>query len=482
MFVFTSKLITAQEIPNGNFESWNSIPLFEQPDGWFNSNWEIYPSLNVIKDNITNPQGNYAVHLSTIKTSTDTIFGFVANAKLENDQFLGGVPFTEIPDSFKALISYNCANNDSAVILIIFKKDGNPISSDTFYLYGTQLTYSEISFKLSSLSINPDTVVVGFVSSNPFNEDMTKNPGNFLKVDSVRFTNVSTQIPNADFENWSYVSLELINNWNVLINMLSLSSIGEAIVTKTTDKYEGEYAVNIKTLAFKLQDEGIDTLGLLLLGNLNLETLEITGGFPLKSFKPDSLQFYYKYDNSGNINDSAFFGIRFNKLDTNLNKSTTVDSYYVKLASASVYTPYSIIFDTGMVIPDSANILLSSSDLFLKENSGIGNNLTIDNIVLFYHGLGNSLIPEQLIQGIIYPNPAKNYINLRFYSSYEGTGHEMVRILDLEGKILKEFHQRRIKQGENIYQVKLDNIPNGTYLLSIGYKDKNYFVRKFVTH
>jgi len=76
----------------------------------------------------------------------------------------------------------------------------------------------------------------------------------------------------------------------------------------------------------------------------------------------------------------------------------------------------------------------------------------------------------------VYPNPTEKDVKIRFANNYEG--QILVRILDLQGKVLKEVnYQKNATSIEN--SLLIDDLEQGLYLIDIQ-TDTQKFVRKFV--
>ena len=64
----------------------------------------------------------------------------------------------------------------------------------------------------------------------------------------------------------------------------------------------------------------------------------------------------------------------------------------------------------------------------------------------------------------VYPNPASEVLNVQYESEVEATG--VARIIDLFGKVINQV-QWDLTEGQNNYELNLQTLPQGTYLLEI---------------
>lgn len=450
--------IYAQQLPpNGDFENWNSATLFEEPQAYASSNLEVifdFMRFNVSKSTDANT-GSYALKMESIANATDSAFGYAMTGKVIGGNFTGGFPMSEIPDSFKANVKYNCDKGDSVAILLLFKRMGNPVGGGFFYLYGQQNSWTEITFPINNVFVKPDSVIIGFASSNPESESTPINPGNWFMVDDISFTGVSAPIPNAGFEDWIPFRSEEPLGWSSL-NLVSLLNQSPPSVTKTNDAQSGSFALQITTqmldLGFIKVPVGIASTGSLVNG-------ELGGGFAIDE-APDSLTFYYKYDNTKNPNDTAWFFIEFSKFNTGTLTSEGVDSLVGPLYASSSYKRMSIPFSLGSKTIDTANIAFSSSSIESAQSVGVGNTLIVDNVKLHFPSSSISLNNYLNAKVEAYPNPANNYLTIEFDNPNNKELH--ISLLNLAG-------QKIMQTSSNSSRTDLEtkSLPNGQYIYII---------------
>ena len=143
-FVFISCFSFSQSsIPNGNFETWTTFSI-DYPEGYpFNSNMETLFRFNLPSNLVKSTDayhGISAVEITTVATTTDTIFGYFLNANPDNDpsQWTGGISYNQIPTGIRGYYKYNVATADSATIIVTFSKSGVNIGSYFFNIGGIQ--------------------------------------------------------------------------------------------------------------------------------------------------------------------------------------------------------------------------------------------------------------------------------------------------------------------------------------------------------
>ncbi len=435
------------QIPNNNFENWKNNTFYEEPTGYTTSNYYLYKKLNVVTVTKTTDkyQGNYALKLQTVATGTqDTVAGSADYITiLQGEKSVTGFPFVEKPVAFKGHVKYNTSNNDSVLIYFGFKKNGREIYYKEYKLYGHQTSYNDVFVNIENFEETPDTAFVGFSSSTspPFakkNKAMGEN--NFLVIDDISFVGAATPIPNGDFEEWEEAGYNEPEAW-ATFNKLCFEQNLVQYVTETEGINSIDKALKIRNT--KIFDNignpriiSQATTGKMELTNPNIKkanNIYITGGFPINSH-PDSLSFYYKYDNSFNTKDFGLVIIEFRK------GGKVVFEQRQLLLPSSQFTHKKIKIDINSpqlppgVIADSANIILSSSNYLESDNfSSIGNTLIIDDINFIY----NSAQPEKFkLSGIVnYDNKGKTILKDVKLVLKNKEGNEIATTMsDAEGK------------------------------------------------
>jgi len=464
--LFGTLTIFGQGVPNGDMESWGMKLHFENPKYMNSSNFDAFirgGTPNALKSTDAH-YGSYAIKLQSGTRDEDTTFGYFLFGVGNDNGLEGGIPFTEKPDSFKAWFKYNIAAGTEGLVVIFFKKDGVPISQQMLVISsGTINAWTEMSFKLDTFAGTPDTIAFGIVSANPFNN--MNDPANWIMVDKMAFTGVTNQLPNSGFEEWVNVETEEPDLW-MTFNVMQLAMGMPNNVTKSTDAHSGTYSMSIKTASFDMM--GGNVLGIATTGMIGDNGF--TGGFPV-SKKADSFCFYYKYDNTSNPGDSAQVMLMYSKA------GTMIDAALITLAPSTAWKRVSAVFmpDTIM-IPDTCNMILSSSELF-GGNAAIGSVLKIDDLLFYYGTVGIPVAPEKSADAFIYPNPAAEQLHVNFVLA--ATSSATITIYNIDGKMISRNDYTNLPEGNNNLSLNINDLPAGNYILSIVDESNNPYFSKF---
>lgn len=326
-----------------------------------------------------------------------------------------------------------------------------------FFLKGNHSTYTRFSFPLNlPTGFTCDTTLVGFASSNPFTEFVPR-PGSWITMDDISFvgTGITQQIPNSNFESWNTLTFEKPNEWLTLFDYMNIGS-----VSKTTDKFAGDFAAKIKTIQI-----GGNILNVTFNGQQSNNGP--SGGQPF-TLNADTLIGYYKYTPQGI--DTAIVGVQLKK------DGTTLLWNFKHLYSASTYTQFSLPFNT-LINPDTIIIYLGSST-WNATSASIGSQLIIDEVQLKSQPLSTMMIENKhLFSNVLYPNPAQGEIIVEF--SISSAEEAICRIFDISGKLISTI-PINAQVGNNKKSIDIRNLPNGMYTLSIETKTKHIRTSKFI--
>lgn len=192
----------AQQVPNGDFETWNNLVLFEEPQGYLTSNYYSIitgagglPRANVFKST-TKQAGTYAMKMESYANPADATKGIpgIAGTGVLDIQNLGvmpGFPYTGRPALLNGYYKYaHGGTSDSAAIGVLFYKNvmGQlEVIGGGYGLLTDAANYTAFSIPiLFATGDAPDTAVIGISTSARF--DIQK----FL--DSLDFSNVNVPI------------------------------------------------------------------------------------------------------------------------------------------------------------------------------------------------------------------------------------------------------------------------------------------------
>jgi hypothetical protein len=446
--------LNAQTVPNGGFENWQIEHYYDEPNFGTTSNLQAFYTTQAgnVQKSSDAFAGNFAARLSTVSNATDTIPGIIFLG-VPNGSFLdGGLPINVRPDSLKCFAKFNIQPNDTANILIAFKKFGiaNPIGVVQLTFTGMQNSYQAYASKIiwsDSITV-PDTLV-GFMVSSSINQSGAI-PGSELFLDNVGFTG-AVGAPSTDFETWNAVqSLEPDGWWTpnfVLINQTPC-------VTQSTDAHSGQYAMRIENV---LSDFG-DTLGFATNGYFGVN--DFMGGMAVMQ-NPVKVSGYYKYTPVGN--DTALVGIFTAKFNTTLGYSERLDSGLVKLPAAANYTYFEVpLYYNGWPIADSLNITFASGNF---QNDSLllvpGSVLLVDDIEVFYNPVS---VKDFSFENdlIVFPNPAQNILYIKLKNS---TNNQMFKLFDAKGRLIFEGNCHYL--DGTVASLDISEVPSGFYFYQI---------------
>jgi len=467
--VISATMAMSQGIPNSTFEIWSITKMYDEPQFFNTGNATHYMLMNESNVSRSNDahSGSYSLKLETKMFLFFPFPALVSTGSLD-DMTSGGIPFADQPDSFIANLKYEL-NQDTAFIIIYFKKDGSVLTTNVFPVFGDQTSWKEFRFPLLPLGSNPDTVIIAFTSGQP--ESFTLTEGSYLMVDNISFTSVSTMIPNNSFELWNEVKSEDAEGWSSFNPYLSLFGLPPS-VTKSTDAHNGIYSISVKTIDAAIFGGDLDTFGIALTGMI--EEDGFGGGFALNS-KPDSMSFYYKYNNSNNVMDMAIVGVFFSKFNTSNMQSETIDSFFWLLPAAFTWTRKSVSF-TDTLAPDTANIVISSSNL-LFDIKGVGNEILVDDMLFYFGGVG---IPVQKVLSgtVVYPNPSSSVSHIDFTLQESLSVPVTVEIYNANGQLIQQFNTGIQTQGQHHFSFSTTELSSGSYILHLSSGKKNAFTTK----
>lgn len=370
LFSFLSIILVStvfsQSIPNGGFESW-TLNTYENPQFCNTSNYQYnggsngyQTGLNAIKTTDAY-HGNYAIKLVTTLTGTNVCFAYCAVGDPGKNPAQGGMPYSQKPTGIRFHYKSNIIGNDTAFVLASFKKSGATLGTYFFKISASKTAYTLFTSNLSpALSTNPDTLVIAAASSNAFAS--SGNPGNFLQLDSIGFTGVTSQPAgiNASFENWVTFQDEKLNG---------ITTSGS--VKRTSDMFNGNYAAELQTTIPSFGGGGVRS-GVLQSAQATSSATIVRGGIPYAAMN-DTISLYYKYLPADPLDYGRFF-VWVKKAGVVIWQSSsqfTLSASYKKVSIALTHT----------LTPDTIGFSIESSN-YPYLNSYVGSDLKIDNMYL----------------------------------------------------------------------------------------------------
>ncbi len=375
-----------QTLLNGNFENWDSV-VAATPSFWLTSERESIGLNTAIKT--TDAFSGSAIRLETKAGDGRVAFGYFVNSDGDPTQGQGGTPYTQKPSSLKGYFKGTVVEGDSAVLLLIFKKNGAIISNQQFKFPQSRNTYTAFDFSIS-LTENPDTVILAGAASNVVDN---QNPpiGSIAYFDELSFDGIAIteQLPNSNFDSWETTTFYSLQNWTLLG--------GEN--ARSTDAYKGRTAVKLST-----QMGGEQVYGsALFYGSFSQDQFKGEAYFPYTK-QNDTLVFYYKFNQVGGDTAVVFASC---KKDV-----STIGGAYVLLQPTTVYTRMEVPI-VSFQAPDS--LMLGFGVATGQVLAHLGSELWIDEVTLKSEplnttGLAHFLANKPVLQ--IYPNPCSNSLTV----------------------------------------------------------------------
>jgi hypothetical protein len=452
-FVFN---VSAQSIPNGDFETWYSTS-YEIPENYVqSSNTDVFfrcqTPFNCVKTT-DSYSGTYAVQLTTELGNNDTCFGYFINGNPNNEDpsnWHGGIPYTEMPTGLKGYYKSAIPAGDSAGVIVIFSKAGIQIGQYIMKLYGTNASYVPFTLNFTpALSMAPDSVMFGVTSSDVFNGIAIA--GSTITIDSVTFTGGVTQpaLMNGSFETWNTIPIDIPTGW--FVN----SSQGEGF-TKTTDSYAGTYAAELTTYEGDRNGNPTAQAGNLSTGYYfcNGGPCYLYGGLPYTN-QIDTLTFYYNY--APMADDSA-------QVDMQFKAGGNQFSWQGKLleGTGGTYQYVEIPFNLGSV-PDSVVISILSSTWKDSALVYIGSVLKIDQLQFKSQPLPSGITDFSNNKDVsVYPNPSTGMVYIQSDSK--------ISELEITNVIGEKVYSAEI--GNYKTAVDFSRQPKGVYFYKLKNSDK----------
>ncbi len=428
-----SSLLSAQSIPNGDFENWTTFNFFE-PAGWISSNTETIHANNWIT---VTPVDGHDGEGSAIRLSTDGQNGRVMPGYLSNttgDPLLGqgGTEYHEIPHSVKGYVRYHTMGADTALLVFTFKKAGEIVGQKILSFQGNQNWFVQFD-EVLDVSEVPDMVVVGAVSSDVRNPEVMQT-GSFLELDDLTFEGrfPLPQLPNHDFENWQQMHIHHANEWKVqgrLVDRTEATPFGSYALSMTSySDWEGN-----------VHSSGVTT-GYMGAGG------EWFGGFPYGQLS-DTLHGWYKY-----ISDGADAGCLSLEM---LSGNVSLGGAFYQFYPTEDWTYFEVPMHLAQQ-PDTLRLQIMST-AYPYDEATPGSTLMIDNLQLNSQPLFmNTMRIDE--PGVPYPNPAVALLHIPLPPNYKGDIH--VLVYDEKGSLAKTHN---VHQPESIVRLPLDGLASGNY-------------------
>ncbi|MEN9511813.1 MAG: hypothetical protein RLZZ370_1632 [Bacteroidota bacterium] len=436
------------QVPNAGFESWSEYR-------------SLNPSVWTENGGVERVQGQYGAALRLTHNAGD-VPSFAALADLGAGGIFGfplpGFAYASVPDSVGVLYRANLASGDTAQLLVVFTRLGNPVGVQTIRIGGTTAgAWKRLSVLMPGGGLAADS---GIIILSSVALDAYAQQSGFLDVDSIFFTKATglsmPPPPNAGFNDWDSLVLLQPDRYLSSDRLFGAARYVVQNVLRETKARSGSYALRLQTgTANGLS--GAETLGAFILSSHSLDALEADPerpSFPVQS-RFASFRGFYQLNTLG---DTAQAEINMfyqgNLVGNGVWRSAVNKSSWTEFSADINYDP---LFSGT---PDSATVLLS-----LLNPDGLsakpGNWFLVDDVYLSSWATSNKQLAATTAWRV-YPNPARDKIYLEPQEAAEGPWH--FRILDMSGR---EFRSGSIHgQGNNaVSEISVEGLPAGAYLL-----------------
>jgi hypothetical protein len=454
--LFITAKLFGQAVPNGTFESWSLTP-YEEPNGiWYTSNPQSlaqFDSANVTK--VIGFSGQ-AVHLRTIVTPGDTDFAYIKNTPGDPTKAQGGVPYTQMSTSITGYYRYDLVPGDTALLLVLFKKNGAVIGRYGAKIFGTLTgSFSLFNFPfVPALSTAPDTMIIASASSNAILSKTIKG-GSWLELDQLAFTGPNTAISGGTFDSWSSLSYDVPVGWNDVFTAQTASG-----VSQTTAKYAGSYAVSLQSQP----GNGPNGVAPAIITTGQAPPKGNTHGGRPYTLTKDTLMGYYFYNTPGT--DSGVINITLTK------NGGVVGGGGMRLKAVGFYTFFKIPIAAGST-PDTMKVDVLSS--VGSSNANSASALVVDNLSLKSQPLGLFELGSGNTEIKTFPNPAKDKLNIELSNNISGAAH--IYVYDITGRIIKESDITI--ERNHLIQLNVEGLNTGMYFYKLN-TENGSFENKFV--
>ena len=437
-FVFAFRTVAyAQSIPNGDFELWTNFHFLE-PNQWLTSNVETIHKnewITVVPVQGLSAQG-HGVRMMTDGENGRVMPGYVSNTGGDPIEGQGGVPYHDRPTYLTGHMRYHTLYNDTALIVVTFKKEGSIINQHIFKIHGEQTAWHPFEYLLA-VNETPDSVIFAASSSNVLNEP-TMQTGSYLDLDDIAFTGrfVTEQMPNSDFNLWDSRDLHHAQGWRVDGREMDW----------TDETPYGDHAVWMSS--YSDMDGHVHASGVRT-GDMN-ESGEWFGGLPYSELL-DTLTGYYKYIADGE--DAGLLSLEM------LNGLSSLGGAYYQFYPTENWTYFEIPLHLFQE-PDTLRLQLSSTSYPFDEALD-GSTLFIDNLQLSSQPL---LIQSLRSEGLkpAFPNPAVALIHVPLPEGFKGD--VLLTMFNEAGASVKQMN---FHQSGSVLRVPLEDIPTGQYIYEI---------------
>ena len=435
----------AQDCPNGDFENWASHPYSNPDSGWYTSNIQSLAKADSLTVWYVTGHAGQAVHIQTAIVGTDTLQAYVINTNGDPKNGSGGVPYSQQPTSITGYYRYNLVGNDSALMIIEFKKAGAVISATQFTfrnVSGSVSSFTPFTFPLNTVSVVPDSVIIGIASSNVQGTGLQS--GSWLEIDQLAFggTGITQPIPGGSFDNWIAQSVDVPNGWAV-----GTHGNGGSGVSKSTTHYSGSYSLQLTTLPGGSSSGNTVECGEVTSGYYSPNNGP-SGGLPY-TLTTDTLSGYYIYTPVGT--DTAYVSVTLTAT------GSIVGGNNHEIHAASTWTYFEIPITTSST-PDTMRIDIQSGSWYAATPGSV---LNIDYLQLKSQPLSINGPLATMNKVTAYPNPTKDVLNINCGNII---GAVTVNIYDMMGKVIDS---KSYDKAPSVITFQVSSLPTALYFYEV---------------
>lgn len=430
-------------IPNFDFQLWDTVQA-ELPNGW------SFIGNNFQK--VTGNTGNYALKIYGEQIAL--LGNLVSSEEDDAPAFRGGTPFQYRPDSVELYVNYYVRPQDTAYILIdLYSDPESPVSLKFYPITGNSAgLFEHIVFELDYQNSGiPDTLIIGLIPTNPFDEDRAYAGNNFIIIDDISFGSSAPDFSNSDFENWRVEQHELVSFWGPH----SFAEYPGAVHTESLVNSigVGDFALQLKN---KLNSSGENNT--FKLSSNPLVFNDNAPSFPVNA-RHIMLNGIYKCQPLNN--DTIELSVFMFKNGEQIGFGT-----FEQWETVSEFSQFSVpIFYSNEQIPDSATIKISA----YKDNAQGESILIVDKLAFDNPGIlvdDGHLSETKNWKADIFPNPGGDNLNIRIseYSNqpitvelFSASGIEIYKNTFSHGQL---FSISTLNFSRGVYFVKLSSVEN----------------------
>lgn len=276
---------------------------------------------------------------------------------------------------------------------------------------------------------------------------------------------------NMGLETWTTIPFNTIkdpDNW-ASFNALKVAGMNQTVFEETAAPYEATTSAKIVTEKIVgATVPGYDTVGLLVLGSVNIGIPPtINYGKPFDDM-PATLTFAMKYAPATSVNyptDTCSVLVQLTKYNTTSHKADTIASAKFETSAAvSAWTvqtidltPTYVSTSGGGAAPDTLKIYCSSSSLI---HPNIGSTLYVDDFQ--FHGwVGINEINGVKNTVSLFPNPATNNVTIQC-----SVNAAFAEVMDIAGRKMGTFSMEN-----NQTRIETTGYAAGIYLFNVKDKD-----------